>query len=108
MTPSEQSFNLLDTLGAIGFIGFAAIMYVSTSEMWYKSDIHLSYRLYSWTCCQVMYYWVHYYVLGDHTYITRSVCNPHFCPYYREAYRLTYFPGHVRFSFSGKHGDHST
>ncbi|KAI0727975.1 hypothetical protein C8Q72DRAFT_920417 [Fomitopsis betulina] len=53
MASNEQPpLSLSNTLGAVGVLGLVAII------------------LYIWTCCQVMYYLVHYYARGDHTYIT--------------------------------------
>ena len=39
MIPPEQPFDLLDTLGALGFIGVASIMYVWTRAIWDSADM---------------------------------------------------------------------
>lgn len=39
MIHPKQSSSLLDTLGALGFVGVASIMYVSTRATWTGADM---------------------------------------------------------------------
>ena len=43
-----------------------------------ETDLRIKSRLYGVTCGQVLYYLTHYYVPGDHAYITILVCRDYF------------------------------
>lgn len=65
------------TLGCLFLVGLFSVMWVRTGYM-ALADLTGENRLYGFTCGQVMYYLTHYYMPGDHAYVTSLVRHDYY------------------------------